>query len=82
MEAEYGKDTGIVGETPTEIDPAVGKLAIAGERKTFVKKYPYADISKFKFEPYLDSTGMLKVRTLFIEDDGIQMYNINTDEFS
>jgi hypothetical protein len=81
MEAEYGKDTGIVGETPTEIDPAVGKLAIAGERKRFVKKYPYADISKFKFEPYLDNIGMLKVRTLFIEDDGIQMYNINTDEF-
>ena len=46
--------------------------------KSFKKKYPYADISKFKFQPAILQDGRVtNTRTIYIGDGKGRLYNIN-----
>jgi hypothetical protein len=80
FQKEYGKD--IQTDDSTDyIDPIAGNKAVYDKRAWFVRKYPYADMKRFKFEPMISSNGDIGVVIWFVDVDEISSYDIMYDGF-
>jgi hypothetical protein len=61
------------------VDPVRGKKGEATEKSRFIKRYPYADMSRFNFEA--KATSGIGVVTWFVDLDGITSFDIRYDGF-
>ena len=77
---EYGKDVEM-NDSEDPVDSVAGKKAVDAERVKFIKKYPYADMKRFKFEAKASGDGGIEVVTWFVDLDGITSYDIRYDDF-